>query len=159
VNIAKRISASFLAMAIMVGSGLSNRALAEIPTWSRAGGGAEVSGQLTRETLQRFETGLRETPVIGFFDKISLKTQLGALIDGFRRYHRSGDQIERAKLERQFRALFRHTLDLLKTDKTGLYQEIAASRAGLWALMADRRKFVEIVASEGDAFSETRDSP
>ena len=91
----------------MMGSGLSNRALAEIHTWARAGVSGEASTQLTRDTLQRFESGLRETPVIGLFDKLSLKNQLSALIDGFRRYHRTGDRVERVELERQFRSLFR----------------------------------------------------
>jgi hypothetical protein len=146
-------------MLIMSSAGLTNRALAEVHGWPTPEVRATAAVKADHAMLERLEAGLKQTPVIGFFDKISLKGQLDALIDGVRRYHKGEAGISRDDLAHQFKRLFRRTLDLLEADRSGLYQEIAASRGALWNLMIDRRTFTKLSSSNESAFPQVRDNP
>jgi hypothetical protein len=89
------------------------------------------------------ETRLRQTKAIGVLTKISVKNQADDLLDKFRAYHKqqNGSQTL-AELRRAYDMLLLKLLSLLQDGDPPLAKDIDSSRAAIWDILADPRKFV-----------------
>jgi hypothetical protein len=91
--------------------------------------------------LASLEKGLRESEAIGMFTKISLKNQVGDLVDQFRTFHQGQVRPALAELRERYNRLLLKVLSLLQDSDPPLARAIAASREPLWSLLADPAKF------------------
>jgi hypothetical protein len=93
--------------------------------------------------LNLLETRLRETKAIGVFTKLSLKNQVDDLLDRFRAYHKRQGSVTLAELRRNYDMLMLKVLALLQDSDPSLARDIVKSRAAIWSILADPRKFTE----------------
>ena len=87
-------------------------------------------------------TGLRETKAIGVLTKISVKNQSDDLLEKFRAYHRQQDAMPLSELRRSYDMLFLKLLSLLQDGDPPLAKAIDGSRAAIWEILADPKKFI-----------------
>jgi len=93
--------------------------------------------------LKSLEARLRETRAIGVLTKLSLKNQVDDLVDKVRAYHRRQGTTTLADLRRNFDMLFMKVLSLLQDSDPPLARDIVKSRAAIWSILEDPRKFAE----------------
>ena len=93
--------------------------------------------------LNLLETRLRETKAIGVFTKLSLKNQVDDLLVMFRAYHRRQSAVTLVELRRNYDMLMLKVLALLQDTDPTLARDIVRSRAAIWSILADPRKFTE----------------
>ena len=88
-------------------------------------------------------TRLRETRAIGVMTKLSLKNQADDLVAAFRAYHKRQGKATLAELRRSYDMLLLKVLSLLQDSDPALARDIVQSRAAIWGILADPRKFTE----------------
>jgi hypothetical protein len=93
--------------------------------------------------FKSLETRLRQTKAIGVLTKLSLKNQIDDLLAGFRAYHRRQGTATLADLRRNYDMLVLKVLALLQDSDPALARDIARSRAAIWSILEDPRKFTE----------------
>jgi hypothetical protein len=87
---------------------------------------------------------LRETKAIGVFTKLALKNEVDDLVDRFRAYHkRQQGTATLAELRRNYDMLLLKVLSLLQDSDPPLARDIVKSRAAIWSILEDPRKFTE----------------
>jgi hypothetical protein len=75
--------------------------------------------------------------------KISVKNQSDDLLERFRAYHRQQGATPLSELRRSYDLLFLKLLSLLQDGDPPLATDIDRSRAAIWEILADPKKFVE----------------
>jgi hypothetical protein len=93
--------------------------------------------------LNSLATRLRQTKAIGVMTKLSLKNQVDALLDQARAYHKRQGTTTIAELRRSFDMLLLKVLSLLQDSDPPLARDIVKSRAAIWSILEDPRKFDE----------------
>ena len=93
--------------------------------------------------LNLLETRLRETKAIGVFTKLSLKNQVDDLLARFRAYHKRQGTLTLVELRRNYDMLMLKVLALLQDSDPSLARDIVRSRAAIWSILADPRKFTD----------------
>jgi hypothetical protein len=93
--------------------------------------------------LKLLEARLRETGAIGVFTKLSLKNQVDDLLVRFRAYHKRQGTATLVELRRNYDMLMLKVLALLQDSDPSLARDIVRSRAAIWSMLADPRKFTE----------------
>lgn len=93
--------------------------------------------------FKSLELRLRQTKAIGVLTKLSLKNQIDDLLDGFRAYHRRQGTARLADLRRNYDMLVLKVLALLQDSDPPLARDIVRSRAAIWHILEDPRKFTE----------------
>jgi hypothetical protein len=88
-------------------------------------------------------TRLRETRAIGVLTKLSLKNQADDLVVAFRAYHKGQGKATLAELRRAYDMLLLKVLSLLQDSDPALARDIVQSRAAIWGILTDPRKFTE----------------
>ena len=91
--------------------------------------------------LATLEKRLRETNAIGVFTKITLKNQVDDLLNQFRAHYQGRIKTTRAELRQSYDMLLLKVLSLLQDNDPSLARVIAASREGIWGILADPAKF------------------
>jgi hypothetical protein len=86
---------------------------------------------------------LRETRAIGVLTKLSLKNQADDLLAAFRAYHKGQGKATLVELRRSYDMLLLKVLSLLQDSDPALARDIVQSRAAIWGILADPRKFTE----------------
>jgi len=93
--------------------------------------------------LSSLATRLRQTKAIGVMTKLSLKNQVDDLLDQARAYHKRQGTTTIAELRRSFDMLLLKVLSLLQDSDPPLARDIVKSRAAIWSILEDPRKFDE----------------
>lgn len=93
--------------------------------------------------LNLLETRLRETKAIGVFTKLSIKNQVDDLLARFRSYHKRQGTVTLVELRRNYDMLMLKVLSLLQDGDPSLARDVVRSRAAIWSMLADPRKFTE----------------
>jgi len=75
--------------------------------------------------------------------KLSLKNQVDDLLAAFRAYHKGQGTRTLAELRRSYDMLLLKVLSLLQDSDPTLAADIVQSRAAIWGILADPRKFTE----------------
>jgi hypothetical protein len=88
-------------------------------------------------------TRLRQTKAIGTLTKLSLKNQVDDLLGKFRAYHKRQGTATLPELRRSYEMLLLKLLSLLQDSDPTLARDIVQSRAAIWGILADPRKFTE----------------
>jgi hypothetical protein len=86
---------------------------------------------------------LRATKAIGVLTKLSVKNQSDDLLAKFRAYHNQQGNASIAELRQSYEGLMLKLLALLQDGDPPLATDIDRSRAAIWDILADRRKFTE----------------
>ena len=93
--------------------------------------------------LKSLETRLRQTKAIGVLTKLSLKNQVDDLVNRFRAYHKRQATTTLAELRRSYDMLLLKVLSLLQDSDAPLARDIVKSRAAIWGILEDPKKFTE----------------
>jgi len=93
--------------------------------------------------LESLGTRLKQTRAIGVLTKLSLKNQVDDLLQKFRAYHRQQGTATLPELRRSYDLLMLKVLSLLQDSDPPLARDIVQSRAAIWGILADPRKFNE----------------
>jgi hypothetical protein len=93
--------------------------------------------------LKSLEARLRQTQAIGMLTKLSLKNQVDDLLVKFRAYHQRQGTATLAELRRNYDMLLLKVLSLLQDGDPPLARDIVKSRAAIWSILEDPRKFTE----------------
>lgn len=88
-------------------------------------------------------TRLRQTRAIGVMTKLSLKNEADDLLEAFRAYHSGHGKATLAELRRSYDMLLLKVLTLLQDGDPPLARDIVQSRAAIWGILSDPRKFTE----------------
>lgn len=75
--------------------------------------------------------------------KIAVKNQADDLLEKFRAYHRQQSAVTIAELRNSYELLVLKILSLVQDGDPPLAKEIDRSRAAIWEILADQRKFIE----------------
>jgi hypothetical protein len=100
-------------------------------------------GRRHRRWIKSLETRLRQTKAIGVLTKLSLKNQVDDLVNRFRAYHRRQATTTLAELRRSYDMLLLKVLSLLQDSDPPLARDIVKSRAVIWGILEDPKKFTE----------------
>jgi len=101
----------------------------------------EVTPALDLPTL---EERLKSTSAIGLFTKLSIKNQVDDLIAQFKAFHAGRPTPTLRQLRERFELLLLKVVTLLQDDDPALASAVSASRAALWAVLSDPKKFADI---------------
>jgi hypothetical protein len=93
--------------------------------------------------LASLGTRLKQTRAIGVLTKLSLKNQVDDLLEKFRAYHKQQGTATLPELRRAYDMLLLKVLSLLQDSDPPLARDIVQSRAAIWGILADPRKFNE----------------
>jgi len=93
--------------------------------------------------LKSLEARLRQTKAIGVLTKLSLKNQVDDLLERFRAYHKRQGTATLVDLRRNYDMLLLKVLSLLQDSDPSLARDIVKSRAAIWGILEDPRKFTE----------------
>lgn len=93
--------------------------------------------------LTTLETRLRATSAIGTFTKLSLKNQIGDLLDQFKTFH-NGGRPALPSLRQKYDLLLLKVLSLLQDEDASLAGAISASRESIWRILVDPAKFAQL---------------
>jgi hypothetical protein len=94
--------------------------------------------------LASLEQRLKETKAIGVLTKITLKNQVGDLLNQFRSFYQGTLKTDLADLRRSYDLLVLKVLSLLQDGDQRLATTIAASREAIWGILSDPVKFSKI---------------
>ena len=86
-------------------------------------------------------TRLRKTKAINLRTKVAVKNESDDLLDQARAYHTHTGETTLDDLRRSYDSLFRKLHSLLEDADPPLARDIDRSRAAIWELLADPRKF------------------
>jgi hypothetical protein len=86
-------------------------------------------------------TRLRKTKAINLSTKLSVKNLSDDLLEDFRAYHTQHGTVSLVELRRSYDSLFQRLHSLLHDADPLLDRDIDRSRAALWEILADPRKF------------------
>jgi hypothetical protein len=86
-------------------------------------------------------TRLRKTKAINLRTKVVVKNESDDLLEQFRAYHTQTGETTLADLRRSYDLLFHKLHSLLEDADPPLARDIDRSRAAIWELLADPRKF------------------
>jgi len=86
---------------------------------------------------------LRSTKAIGVLTKLSVKNQADDLLDQFRDYYKQRSTATLPELRRSYDMLVLKLLSLLQDDDPPLATDINRSRAAIWDILSDQRKFTD----------------
>lgn len=97
----------------------------------------------TVETLDfsSLVTRLRKTKAINLRSKLAVKNESDELLEQARVYHTRTGAMTLADLRRSYDSLFQELHSLLKDADPPLARDIDRSRAAIWEILADPRKF------------------
>jgi hypothetical protein len=104
-----------------------------------------IAAQLAEAPLDfsGLETRLRQTKAIGVLTKISVKNEADDLLEEFRAYHtQENSSPTLSELRRAYDMLLLKLLSLLQDGDPPLANDIDSSRAAIWDLLVDPKKFV-----------------
>jgi hypothetical protein len=93
--------------------------------------------------FKSLEARLRQTQAIGVFTKLALKNQVDDLLGRIRAYHKRQGTTSLAELRRSYDMLLLKVLALLQDTDPPLARDIVKSRAALWSILEDPKKFSE----------------
>ena len=93
--------------------------------------------------LASLGTRLKQTKAIGVLTKLSLKNQVDDLLAKFRAYHTRQGAATLPELRRSYDMLLLKVLSLLQDSDPPLARDIVQSRAAIWGVLADPKKFNE----------------
>jgi hypothetical protein len=93
--------------------------------------------------FKSLEARLRQTQAIGVFTKLALKNQVDDLLSRIRAYHKRQGTTSLAELRRSYDMLLLKVLALLQDTDPPLARDIVKSRAALWSILEDPKKFSE----------------
>lgn len=93
--------------------------------------------------LDSLGTRLKQTKAIGVLTKLSLKNQVDDLLAKFRAYHARQGAATLPELRRSYDMLLLKVLSLLQDSDPPLARDIVQSRAAIWGILADPKKFNE----------------
>jgi hypothetical protein len=93
--------------------------------------------------LASLATRLKQTRAIGVLTKLSLRNQVDDLLEKFRAYHSQQGRATLPELRRSYDMLMLKVLALLQDSDPPLARDIVQSRAAIWGILADPRKFEE----------------
>jgi hypothetical protein len=104
-----------------------------------------VAAAATASTLDFASLGtrLRETKAIGVLTKLAVKNQADDLLEQFRAYHKRQSELTLVDLRGSYDLLVLKILSLVQDGDPPLATEIHRSRAAIWDILADQRKFIE----------------
>jgi hypothetical protein len=94
--------------------------------------------------LNSLKEELKDTKAIGIFTKITLKNQMGDLLDWFREYHSGNCKRSVTDLRRSYDLLVMKVLSLVQDEDQKLASDILSSREAIWDLLADPKKFATL---------------
>src|SRR5262245_3645323 len=94
--------------------------------------------------LTALKEQLKSTKAMGIMTKLSLKNQVDDLLDGFREHYAGKGTMTMAQLRQSYDLLMMKVLSLLQDKDQKLASDIVASREGIWALLADPKKFAAL---------------
>jgi len=94
--------------------------------------------------LVALEERLKATKAIGIFSKIALKNQVDDLMKQFRDHYDGKNSITMTELRRSYDLLMMKVLSLVQNHDQTLASAIASSRAAIWDLLADPKKFAAL---------------
>jgi hypothetical protein len=86
---------------------------------------------------------LRTTKAIGVFTKLSVKNEADDLLAQFRDYYRRQGTATLPDLHRSYDMLVIKLLSLLQDGDPPLATDINRSRAAIWDILSDQRKFID----------------
>jgi hypothetical protein len=86
-------------------------------------------------------TRLRKTKAISLLTKVDVKNESDDLLEEFRAYHTQRGIVTLADLRRSYDLLFHKLHSLLQDADPPLARDIDRSRAAIWEILADPRKF------------------
>jgi hypothetical protein len=86
---------------------------------------------------------LRATKAMGVLTKLSVKSQADDLLEQFRDYYRQRGTATLADLRRSYDSLVLKLLSLVHDGDPPLATDIDRSRAAIWDVLSDQRKFIE----------------
>jgi hypothetical protein len=106
---------------------------------------APVASQHPADTLDFTSLGarLRATKAIGVFTKISVKNQADDLLAQFREYHNRQGATTLPDLRLSYDMLVLKLLSLVQDGDPLLATDINRSRAAIWNILSDQRKFID----------------
>jgi hypothetical protein len=96
--------------------------------------------------LTALETQLKSTKAIGIFSKIALKNQVDDLMKQFREHYQGKSSTTMTELRQSYDLLIMKVLSLVQKDDKNLAAAIVSSRAAIWDLLADPKKFAALDA-------------
>jgi hypothetical protein len=104
-----------------------------------------VASQPPADTLDFASLGarLRATKAIGAFTKLSVKNQADDLLEQFRDYYERRSTATLSDLHRSYDLLVLNLLALLQDGDPPLATDINRSRAAIWDILSDQRKFID----------------
>jgi hypothetical protein len=90
---------------------------------------------------------LKETPAIGPFEKLRLKSDIGHLVSDLAAFHagRATETLE--GLHARYRDLVLRVVALLERDDAALAHDLTASTDHLWTTLADPQQFASLATS------------
>ena len=102
-----------------------------------------VASSTSAETLDfsSLVTRLRKTKAIDLRTKVVVKNESDDLLEQFRAYHTQTGETTLADLRRSYDLLFHKLHSLLEDADPPLARDIDRSRAAIWDVLADPRKF------------------
>ena len=102
-----------------------------------------VTSPTAAETLDfsSLVTRLRKTKAINLRTKVVVKNESDDLLEQFRAYHTRTGQTTLADLRRSYDSLFHKLHSLLEDADPPLARDVDRSRAAIWEVLADPRKF------------------
>jgi len=96
--------------------------------------------------LIALEKQLKSTKAIGVFSKIALKNQVDDLMKLFRDHYKGKSSTTMAELRQSYDLLMMKVLSLVQDKDKTLAAAIVSSRAAIWELLADPKKFAALDA-------------
>ena len=94
--------------------------------------------------LSALEQRLRDTRAIGLFTKLSLKNQVDDLLAQFRAFYQGASGSTLAELRQKYELLLMRVVSLLQNGDPALAGAVLASRAAIWAVLSDPKKFAAL---------------
>jgi hypothetical protein len=94
--------------------------------------------------LGALEQRLRDTRAIGLFTKLSLRNQVDDLLAQFRAFYQGGSEFTLGELRQKYELLLMRVVSLLQDADPALADAVLASRAAIWAVLSDPKKFAAI---------------
>ena len=90
------------------------------------------------------EQELRSTKAIGVFSRIALKNQVDDLMKKFRDHYKGKEPPTMMQLKSSYDLLIMKVLSMVQDHDQKLASAIVSSRAAIWDLLADPKKFATL---------------
>ncbi|HET8698435.1 MAG TPA: hypothetical protein VFO94_13160 [Gammaproteobacteria bacterium] len=118
-------------------------AVAEAPSAAPIDVARASSSALSADTLDSatLVARLRKTKAMNVFTKVAVKNQSNDLLEEFRAYHTQHGTATLVELRRSYDSLFSRLHMLLQDADPPLARDVDRSRAAIWEILSDPRKF------------------